>query len=124
MKISFSYNQICQIQIATIRQSECYELVRSYLGIPVGAHFDEFDLIDTIIGDTFNKYPDEFGDLQFSIRGTEFGLNTVLHACRTLIAIQNIQLALNALELNNKSSLKHVREVVKNAKLMIDAVEW
>lgn len=122
MKIAFSYNQVSQIQIATVRRQEAYDLVRSYFGIPVGHHFDNSDLIDGLLGDTFLKYVKDMAP-HISIRGTEIDLDVCLHAIRTLIAIENIQVALNAFS-DQEATLSDVRKVVKHAKSMIDAVEW
>lgn len=122
MKIQFSLNQVSLIQAATIRYAEVYDLVRSYKGISVGAQFDKFDLIDCLTS-SFIQYKDEFGSDMISIRGTEIDLTVCLHAIRTLIALENIQVSLNAF-VNHECSLSAVSKTVKHAKQMIDAVEW
>lgn len=129
MKIVFTLNQVRQIQINSARRTEVYDLVRSYLGIPVGKRFDNFDLIDILSGNTFIKYQKDTdactddNDCFISVRGNEFCLPTVLHAVHTEIAMQNIGTALNHVK-NGLISASQLSKVVKHAKSMIDMTEW
>lgn len=124
MKIVFTYNQVCLIQIAAVRRSEIYELVRSYLGVPDGRLWTNLDLKTALTDDTFTKYSlGDSADIYFSIRGTEFCLQTVLDAIDVEIAIEDIQTSLNYFTIN-EASLSTVAKTVKRAKALIDAVEW
>lgn len=124
MNIVFTYNQVCLIQIAAVRRSEIYELVRSYLGIPAGRLWTNIDLKTALTDDTFTKYSvGDSANIYFSIRGTEFCLPTVLDAIGVEIAIEDIQTSLNAFT-NNEISLSAVAKTVKRAKALVDAVEW
>lgn len=122
MKITFSLNQVAQIQIATLRRSEVYDLVRSYHGYEQGTYFGDKELLISLESD-FLMFLNEYGEKCFSIRGTEVGLETALHSIKTLMAIEDIQHKLNGL-VDYTSSIYDVRKAVKNAKDMIDAVEW
>ena len=128
MKIVFTVNQVSQIQSNATRRSQIYDSVRSYLNIPVGVRFDNFDLIDVLSGNTFIKYQKDSETISdptvyISIRGVEYDLEVFTHAVKADIAFSNIRIALNHLA-NGLINVSQLAKVVKHAKLMCDMTEW
>lgn len=123
MKITFSFNQVCQIQLAAERRAEFRDLMRSYLGIKPGCKFDNTDMLELILGDTFNKFIKD-SSLVIQVRGVIFDLAVVENAIRVDMAIVDIQLASNAFAIGATKPFLSVSKAVKKAKSLIDDVEW
>lgn len=124
MKITFSFNQVQQIQLIAFRRNEAYGLIRNARSIPVGDFFDPADALTALLGDSsFERLIDESGDVMVRFGDVVIDLNIAHHAFLADLAINDIQHMLNAF-IRGEVSLSTVQKTVRKAKTLIDATEW
>lgn len=125
MKVTFSFNQVYSLEQNAIRRTECYDLVRSYMGIPEGTFWSMDDMLEAVRSE-FILYDNEYDELCFSIRGNEFVKKNIEHACEVEKAWVDVQNMFN----NPKPSdllpgyAGRLAKAVKKFKNLLDDTEW
>lgn len=128
MKLSYTLNDMDAFAICESRRNSFYDLIRSYAGIPVGAHFStaqalEFARTELIV------YTDEEDTTQkfWSIRRERFDLRIVYHACEVhqkRIRLGEVLAKLTYSEKSTEGSFAAVRLAHKQLRDLLKQVEW
>jgi len=106
MRISFTLSQADAFAQSEVRYHQCYDLCRSYAGIPVGTFWGPKDLYaflsESGMLTEYTRSDDD--ERRVSIRGNEFVLKDIYLAINTRLAMDSVKIQLQ--EVKNQSALK------------------